>query len=408
MKVLNFLTTAIIFLALSVFTASCSSDDVDNGGNDDVTALPQITGNISADDEEGNARGSMFLNNSNQLKTLWYANDYLWAYSPSKKFYNKLVPAAGQEDDFGSKTSLKFVSTGKVDYTPGEELVILYSGYKDADNLNSGFAHDGSVITFKRSNAKSLAIICGNAGTNDRLFSDEGNSYFFKATKMTINDNGTLSKSTENIRSYMPIIRIGIPANFEGSDRTTAAADATELAKLQYKITVATNIKEETTAGYPNSITYNIKEHFETSGSSVLEYPENYYTWGEPYTVTLKPNNTDPAFASSSLWDSRDGKTNYVFNGYVLIPLPTLNYTKLTVTVEVSDPDGTNTSLANLLGTYTFTTTKFTIGGKDGGTLDADSEGFKKGIVNTMISLGNIWTRGNMTAGGAWKFTQQQ
>lgn len=408
MKVFDIFKSAIMIAAVSMAAVSCSSDDTADDGNGNNASLPQISGNISADDEGGNARGSMFINNRNQLKTLWYANDYLWAYSPSKKFYNKLVPAPGQENDFGEKTSLNFVSVGKVDYTPGEELVLFYSGYKGADNMNSGFAGDGSIITFKRDMAKSLAIICGNAGTNDRLFSDEGNTYFFKATRMTINADGSLKKSSENIRAYMPLLRVGIPANFDGTDKQTAIADATELAKLQYKITVATNIDEETTAGYPNTITYNIKDNFETSGSSVLEYPANYYTWGEPYTATLTPGNTDPAFASSSLWDSRDGATDYTFNGIILIPMPALNYNKLTVTVEVSAPAGTNTELSNLLGTYTFTTTKFTISGNDGGTLNADSEGFKKGIVNTVISLGNIWSRGKETAGGAWKFTPAQ
>lgn len=81
--------------------------------------MPAISGDISASD--GNeTRGSLKYNTTQALKLTWCEDDYIWAYSPKKKFYNKLVPVAGQK--FGEATRLRFVSEGKVDYEPGRGL----------------------------------------------------------------------------------------------------------------------------------------------------------------------------------------------------------------------------------------------------------------------------------------------
>lgn len=414
MKAIKKTACILAFTAAALFTAACSSDDEgDNGGK--TSSLPQITATISANDDDGEARGMLTYNNNKQLKEFWFADDYIWAYSPSKKFFNKLIPVAGQK--FGSTTAIKFVSTGNVDYTVGEQLVLFYCGNKQSDAGSSGVAAlNPGTVKFARTDNDPLAIICGNylngADAGDkRAFSDNGNTFYFKATNMTVDQDGTLSKSKEWLRAYMPMIRIGIPA----ADVTT---DAGTLAKLQYKITVAATTLEQETEGYPASITYKIKDNLTDKTAGVLTYPENdIYTWGSPYTVTLTPGNTNVMFKSESLWNNRGGNTiykdnstglnvDYAVNGYVFIPLPSLNYTKLKVTVEVSDPDNAATadnSLSALLGTYSYERTSFIVNDNNE-SLGANDTGLSKNVTNLILNLGNIWTRGSYAAGGKWQF----
>lgn len=390
MKTLKIFAYVFALACFSGAVSSCSSDDVEDNGEGATSVLPAISGEISAAD--GNdTRGSLKYNNKQALKLTWYEDDYIWAYSPSKQFYNKLVPVAGQK--FGESTTIRFVSEGNVDYEPGETLILLYSGYKTDDSKGSGVAEAVKQITFKKRDNTTLAMICGNSEDGESVFSDKGNYFFFKASSATISADGTLDLHAA-LRSYMPLLRIGIPA----SD----ADDAVALGKLNYTIKVSAKTKEQATEGFPESVTYSLLEGKDLTQNNTLGYPaDNYYTWGEPYVYSLKENGTSPAFTSYSLWEDKPNKTDYELNGYVFIPIPALNYTELNVVVTVSDEDG-NSGLSNLCGTYSYTTTKFTVG--EDGTLDATA--FDKKIVNRVLQLGNIWEKNGVPAGGAWTFTQ--
>lgn len=391
MKILKNFAYMFALACFSGAVSSCSSDDVEDNGEGATSVLPAIRGAISVAD--GNdTRGSLKYNSDKTaLKLTWYADDYVWAYSPSKRFYNKLVPAPGQDKDFGTATKFDFVSEGNVDYTPGEKLILLYSGYKTDDSKGSGVEEAVKQITFKKRNNTTLAIICGNS-EKGRVFSDEGNYFFFKASSGTIDATGKLTTQA-NLRSYMPLLRIGIPASDE--------ADATELGKLDYEIKVSAKIQDETTEGFPESVTYSLLEGDDLTTNQTLKYPtapSAYYVWGEPYVHSLTENNASQALKSYSLWHDKPVNTELELNGYVFIPIPALNYTELNVVVTVSDSDG-NSGLSELCGTYSYTTHNFKVGDK---TLDATA--FDKDIVNRVLQLGNIWKRGTET-GSAWAFT---
>lgn len=391
MKTLKIFAYMFALVCFSGAVSSCSSDDVEDNDGGAASALPAISGDISASD--GNdTRGSLKYNSEDALKLTWYEDDYIWAYSPKKKFYNKLVPVANQ--DFGEATRLRFVSEGKVDYEPEERLILLYSGYKTDDSKGSGVEEAVKQITFKKRNSTTLAMICGNS-EDGRVFSDEGNYFFFKASSAVVGADGHLTMEA-SLRSYMPLLRIGIPA----SD----ANDATNLGNLHYTIKVSAKTEEHSDVyGFPESVTYSLLDENTGLGvNNTLAYPDNYYTWGQPYSLKLTPKATSNAFKSYSLWDDKDDHTKFELNGYVFIPIPALNYTelKVEVTVEKGNSD-TDPDLSGLCGTYSYTTTNFQVGDK--GTLNATA--FDKEIVNRVLQLGNIWTRGTEQKGKAWSFT---
>lgn len=391
MKTLKIFAYMFALVCFSGAVSSCSSDDVEDNDGGAASALPAISGDISASD--GNeTRGSLKYNGQSALKLTWYEDDYIWAYSPKKKFYNKLVPVANQ--DFGEATRLRFVSEGKVDYEPEERLILLYSGYKTDDSKGSGVEEAVKQITFKKRNSTTLAMICGNS-EDGRVFSDEGNYFFFKASSAVVGADGHLTMEA-SLRSYMPLLRIGIPA----SD----ANDATNLGNLHYTIKVSAKTEEHSDVyGFPESVTYSLLDENTGLGvNNTLAYPDNYYIWGQPYSLKLTPKATSNAFKSYSLWDDKDDHTKFELNGYVFIPIPALNYTelKVEVTVEKGNSD-TDPDLSGLCGTYSYTTTNFQVGDK--GTLNATA--FDKEIVNRVLQLGNIWTRGTEQKGGAWSFT---
>lgn len=114
MKTLKIFAYMFALACFSGAVSSCGSDDVEDNGEGATSVLLTISGAISVAD--GNdTRGSMKYNTDGSLKLTWYADDYVWAYSPSKQFYNKLVPERDQ--DFGTGTSFNFVSEGNVNYT---------------------------------------------------------------------------------------------------------------------------------------------------------------------------------------------------------------------------------------------------------------------------------------------------
>lgn len=378
------------FAAASSLGLLCSCSQTDDIEAEEDSSLPQLVLNLTSGEESTRASFQEKKNDNTVWKARWYDGDITWAYSPSKGFYNKLVPQPDGSSDEEGDSEMPFVSDGKVDYTVGERLVIIYCGDKTGNGTASGTG--SNIQPFSRTNINdiNLAIIYGKA---EHRNSDDGNPFFIRAASSAVNENGSFDDKTVNVRSYMPFIRLGLPA----AESTESGNTAEQLSKLDYKITVTLKSTTDGFAGegFPNKVNLQILEANELKDQEVFKYPDtDKIEWGNSLSFSLKASDTE-AVNSSALWYHKVSR-NIETKGYVLIPFPCIPYDELKVTVEVTNSTS-DTSLNGICGTYTYTlnnATKLNLG------TDLDKDKCDK-----IYSLGNIWTNGTATKGSKWSYT---
>ncbi len=382
--------------------ASCSSDDNEDGigGGNEGSKLAPITVKLSAADGDG-TRAALSNNVVGKVKNKWYEEDIVWAYSPSKHYYNKLKPSADEHAQEGY-TEMTFHSEGDVDYTVGERLILLYSGDKDGNASNPGNGDNNpatgeNTVIFERSeNGNDMFFLWGNDTRHfadnyiDANGKDRGNPYHMKTASATILDNGNLANGNDskiNLRSYIPLLRITLPA--------TDFNNAQELAKLDYKITL--RMKQGDNIGYPSKLTFEYLTGNALKYQDCLQYvADNPVEWdNNDLVLTLTHNGTTDWDKSSSIWYDNTGENGYDNvnkpAGQILIPFPALEYDDMSIKVEVTNPDNVS-GLDAFVGTYVYTLPA-------GSTFHFDLTDEK---ANAVYPLGNVWTNGSNIQYSTW------
>lgn len=401
MKTINILNSIIAFSTFSILTFSCSSEN-EEGVDESNVGLKSISVNLSLDENEENTRTSLLIKSDN-IQSKWYSDDIVWAYSPAKKYYNKLVPIEDNSASFG-QTEMHFISEGTVDYENGEMLILVYSGDKTGNTskpgTGEGILTDSSLSFNRASDDNTMAIIYGNS---DNHYSDTGNSFSVRGVAGTVTD-GLFNASKLNMVSAMPKLRFSIPA--------IDTDDVESLSKLDYKIIVTLENNDGTeNKGFPKTVKLNFLEGNDLKEQSVFGYPEtDAITWGDDLKIKYTSNATERNAKSSSLWNyTETGKADDdidLYKGYIFIPFPAINYTKLTVRVRVENNSGETLTedLNNLCKTYTFTN-------------DGISLSLKKDYANRIYDIGSIWTRtssepsaapARIKAGNGWVVTENE
>lgn len=429
MKKYCFLTYMSAFAFLSTTMLSCSSDE--NEIYDSEKDLPRLVAELSTQEKDGTRAGLSVNNvadpNKPGSKTTWtmnwYADDYVWVYSPSQHYFNRLVPHETTKE-FGS-TDMEFATPvgDKIDYTPNENMIFVYCGEKSGNNTGSG-PYTGNILTFSRINKPDnvsvldgsyLALIYGKISTSP--YNDEGNPFCVRATAAKVLETGKFATSLDgkdqsdiNVINYMPFIRIGIPAAKEDD---VTGYKISDLSKLDYEITVSFKTVDHPTEGYPNTVCFQFLDEISERGMQrCLEFPStgDYITWGEPLSISLTANSEDNGVNSSSLWRLKSKSDEDKTEGYIFIPFPIVKdvnkYTELKVTVVVTNNSG-DTSLDKLCGTYTYINTGISFTKKDGSAANIttmDDNNFKE-PAQKIYSLGNIWDNGSAQKGNKWTFT---
>lgn len=430
MKRYSFLTYMPAFALLSSIMVSCNSDEYENF--DTENELPRLVVKLSTQEEDGTRAGLSINNpadpNNPESKTTWtmnwYDDDYVWVYSPSQKYFNRLIPHEDEDKQFGN-TRMEFATPvgDKISYTPNEDMIFVYCGEKSGNTTASG-KFDTNILTFSRIDKTDnvsvldgsfLALIYGKNAKSP--YNDYGNPFCVRATAAKVLESGQFSTDEEkvqissiNVINYMPFIRIGIPAVKEDA---TEGNKISALSKLNYKITVSFKTTDQTTEGYPNTVSFQFLDKItDSSMKRVFEFPTtgDYITWGEPLSISLTANSEDNGVNSSSLWRLKSKSDEDKTEGYIFIPFPIVKdenkYTELKVTVVVTNNSG-DTSLDNLCGTYTYINTGISFTKKDGSAAKITTmnhNNFKE-PAQKIYSLGNIWTNGTATKGRKWTFT---
>lgn len=423
MKRHSFLAYISTFALLSSAMVSCSSDEDESF--DTGNELPRLVVNLSTQEENGTRAGLSKHENKEKTWTMnWYDDDYVWVYSPSRKYFNRLMPHEDSDKEFGS-TRMEFTTPvgDNISYTPNENMIFVYCGEKSGNSTASG-TFDTNTLTFSRINKPNnvsildgsyLALIYGKNATSP--YNDDGNPFCVRATGAKVLENGQFSTdedqqepSSINVINYMPFIRIGIPAVEETAG---TGYKISELSKLDYNITVSFKTTDHNTEGYPNTVSFQFLDKItDSSMQRVFEFPEtgDYITWGDPLSFSLTAKTEENSLHSSQLWSMKAKNFPDVTDGYIFIPFPIVKddnqYTKLKVTVVVTNNSG-ETSLDDLCGTYTYTNTGLSFTKTNGNTANIkkmDSNDFKE-PANKIYSLGNIWDNGTASKGSKWSYS---
>lgn len=405
MKTLKILYSITALLAFSALTFSCSSENEENLNNGNEELKP-ISVYLSSDEDDMNTRTSLSITQY-YVKYGWYSDDIVWAYSPSKKYYNKLIPIEDNSAKYGN-TEMHFKSEGTVDYTNNERLILLYSGDKTGNTSNPGTGETGMTeasLSFSRAESDNkMVFIYGN---KTKPYSDDGNSFSIKGISGVVTD-GVFTKKKLNLVNVMPKLCFNIPAINE--------KDVTELSKLDYKIIVELKTSENSNAGYPDKVKLKLNTSVNDDDYPVFLYQENNaIEWGDPLKVKYEANGTEINKKSSSLWKAEtNSKDVDNYRGYIFIPFPVIeSYAKLTVRVriEYNGTENLSDDIKSLCKTYTFE--------KENITFEANN---KKGILyadNTskIYDIGSIWTRtssepsaapARIKAGNGWVVTENE
>lgn len=337
---------AIALAAVSTVCVSCSDDDANGGSSLFEAKSLNITLSMSdgTDGEQSAAKpnrvAGVVSTEDGGLVNNWQGDDCVWAYSYAEEKWNKLT---GKADDKG-KDVKTFGSTSAF-YEEGERMALYYSGDGKID-----WDGDESTITLTRpSDDNTLAYVYG---TGDEHYTDKGNPFSVKRGS-SVASNGFFSAGESSSFNELSVVdavaklRIEMPAT-----ASTIAA----MKKLNYDVTVkltgSDTESNEFTDIYPSKLTLGLTNKPKAKGNWFKIITSSEVTSGNPLHLTFTPDGEGNK-STEALWNTTEGADDYMA-GYVYVPLPAGDYTAVTITVTVTNPNSA-TGVDNVVGTHTYT-----------------------------------------------------